>query len=456
MNLQKMTDCERKRSVLVYRYEINDFAKTGKFKKDLPVSEGRDNMAVFQAFKALRPTPEKAADVAALPYDVVNREEARMIGEKNPLSFLHIDRPEMDLEPGIDLYDERVYAKARENLGRMVKDGILISEEAPCYYIYELVRKGKTQTGIVGCSSIDDYMNGVVKKHELTREDKEQDRIHHVDTCNANTGPIFLACRYPQALLDLMAQWKEEHAAVYDFTEEDEITHRVWVINEPESVSFIHKTFEGIDSLYIADGHHRAASAVKVGQKRREQNPGYTGTEEFNFFLSVVFPYDQLCILPYNRVVKDLNGLTVKAFLAALKFHFELMLMPGFPCKPVEKHSMGMYVDGEWYHLRAWPDTYEKKDVVGQLDVSILQEKVLAPILGIEDPRTDRRISFVGGNHKAAELAKMADETGGVAFVMYPTSMEDLMKIADESKLMPPKSTWFEPKLRSGLFIHEL
>lgn len=413
-------------------------------------------MAVFRTFQALRPIQEKAADVAALPYDVVNREEAKKIGDENPFSFLHVDRPEMDLEPGIDLYDERVYKKARENLMEMEKKGILVQDKTSCYYIYELVRKGKTQTGIVGCASIDDYRNGVVKKHELTREDKEQDRIHHVDSCNANTGPIFLACRYPENLLKLMNEWKTSHKAVYDFTEEDEITHRVWVIDEPAVIFSVKEEFAGIDSLYIADGHHRAASAVKVGLKRREQNPGYTGEEEFNYFLSVVFPYDQLCILPYNRVVRDLNGLTVKAFLAAMKFHFELMLMPGFPCKPVEKHCMGMYVDGQWYHLKAWPDVYEKKDVVGQLDVSILQEKVLSPILGIEDPRTDQRIFFVGGNHKAAELAKLADETGGVAFVMYPTSMEDLMKIADESKLMPPKSTWFEPKLRSGLFIHKL
>ena len=325
--------------------------------------------------------------MAALPYDVVNREEAKKIGDENPFSFLHVDRPEMDLEPGIDLYDERVYEKARENLMEMEKKGILVQDKTSCYYIYELVRKGKTQTGIVGCASIDDYRNGVVKKHELTREDKEQDRIHHVDSCNANTGPIFLACRYPENLLKLMNEWKTSHKAVYDFTEEDEITHRVWVIDEPAVISSVKEEFAGIDSLYIADGHHRAASAVKVGLKRREQNPGYTGEEEFNYFLSVVFPYDQLCILPYNRVVRDLNGLTVKAFLAAMKFHFELMLMPGFPCKPVEKHCMGMYVDGQWYHLKAWPDVYEKKDVVGQLDVSILQEKVLSPILGLRQQK---------------------------------------------------------------------
>ena len=413
-------------------------------------------MANVKPFRAIRPSSALAAQVAALPYDVYNREEAAEKVKGHPLSFLNIDRPETQFDPSMDMYADCVYEKAKEMLDREIAEGVFVQDEQKCYYLYELTMDGRSQTGIVACSSIDDYMNGVVKKHELTREDKEQDRIHHVDSCNANTGPIFLACRYPDSLLTLMNNWKDHHEAAYDFTEEDQITHRVWVIDEDEVISEINKEFAGIDSLYIADGHHRAASAVKVGLKRREQNPGYTGEEEFNYFLSVVFPYDQLCILPYNRIVKDLNGLTVKAFLGALKFNFELMLMPGFPCKPVEKHCMGMYVDGQWYHLKAWPDIYEKKDVVGQLDVSILQEKVLRPVLGIEDPRTDQRISFVGGSHKAAELAEIADRTGGVAFVMYPTSMEDLMKIADENKLMPPKSTWFEPKLRSGLFIHKL
>lgn len=413
-------------------------------------------MAVFQAFRALRPTPEMAEKVAALPYDVVDREEARAIGEKNPDSFLHVDRAEMDLSPDTDLYDAKVYEKARENLKGMEEKGILIQEAAPCYYLYELTRKGKTQTGIVGCSSIDDYMNGIVKKHELTREDKEQDRIRHVDVCDANTGPIYLACRYTPELFSLVKQWKEEHDAVYDFVAEDEIRHRVWVIDDVEENRLIRQEFEKISSIYIADGHHRAASAVKVGLKRRTEHPDYTGDEEFNYFLSVVFPYDELTILPYNRVVRDLNGLDEKAFLGSLKFNFELMLMPGFPCKPVEKHCMGMYVGGEWYHLKAWEDVFEKEDVVGQLDVSILQRKVLSVVLGIQDPRTDQRIRFVGGNHKLSELAEMADKTKGVAFAMYPTSMEDLMKIADEGKLMPPKSTWFEPKLRSGLFIHKL
>ena len=277
-----------------------------------------------------------------------------------------------------------------------------------------------------------------------------------MDVCDANTGPIFLACRYPAELLSLMESWKVEHAPVYDFTEEDEVTHRVWIVDDEEKIQKIRELFGEIPSIYIADGHHRAASAVKVGLKRRAEHPDYTGKEEFNFFLSVVFPYDQLTILPYHRIVKDIKGMDPKAFIGSMKFNFELMAMPGFPCKPVEKHCFGLYVDGEWFHLKAYPDIYAKKDHVGQLDVSILQDKVLGPVLGIEDPRTDERIRFMGGNHRLKDLAAAADETGGAAFAMYPTSMEDLMSIADEGKLMPPKSTWFEPKLRSGLFIHKL
>nr|WP_294525286.1 DUF1015 family protein [uncultured Blautia sp.] len=413
-------------------------------------------MAILRAFRALRPVPEKAARVAALPYDVVNREEARAIGEANPDSFLHVDRAEMDLPLDVDLYDPSVYQKAKENLEKMEETGTMIQDPSPCYYIYELVRKGRTQTGIAGCASIDDYMNGVVKKHELTREDKELDRIRHVDVCDANTGPIYLACRYTQQLLDLMEQWKASHKAVYDFTAEDEVIHRVWVIDDADIIQKISTEFGDIPAFYIADGHHRAASAVKVGQKRRQEHPDYTGEEEFNFFLSVVFPFDQLTILPYNRIVKDLNGLTEQAFLASLKFNFELVAMPGFPCKPVEKHCIGLYIGGQWFHLKAWPDVYEKKDIVGQLDVQILHEKVLSPVLGIKDERRDPRISFVGGNRSLKELGELAEKEGGIAFAMYPTSVEDLMQIADEGKLMPPKSTWFEPKLRSGIFIHKL
>ena len=413
-------------------------------------------MAVLKPFKAVRPREDMAARVAALPYDVMSSAQARVMVEGNPYSFLHVDRAEIDLDPSVDIYSEEVYEKAASNLRKMKEDGILIQDEKPCFYIYRQIRKGKAQTGIVGCASIDDYMENRIKKHELTRADKEADRIHHVDTCDANTGPIFLTCSMAQEMKDLTEQWTKDHAPVYDFVAEDEIAHIVWVVDDAAVIEKMGTLFEGIPAFYIADGHHRAASAVKVGQKRRAENPGYTGEEEFNFFLSVVCPYDELTILPYNRVVKDLNGLEEKAFIGSLKFNFELMLMPGFPCKPVEKHSIGMYTGGQWYHLKAWEDVYAGKSAQEQLDVAILQEKVLSPILGIGDPRTDNRISFVGGSHKAKELEEMADATGGVAFVMFPTSMEDLMTIADNGGLMPPKSTWFEPKLRSGLFIHEL
>lgn len=413
-------------------------------------------MAVFRGFQALRPTPEKASCVASLPYDVVSREEAYALGKSNPDSFLHVERAEIDCPKEMDMYDETVYRKAEENLQKMIKEGTLVEDKKRCFYIYELIRKGKSQTGFVGCSSIDDYQNGVIRRHELTRTEKEKDRIRHMEVCCANTSPVFLTCRYTEKLLMLLESFKQTHRPVYDFTAEDEITHRVWVVDEEEEIKIAEEEFGKIPSLYIADGHHRAASAVKTGLKYREENPDYTGEEEFNYFLSVVFPCEQLTILPYHRIVTDLNGITEKAFIGSLKFNFELMLMPGFPCKPVEKHCMGMYTGGQWYHLKAWKDVYEKKDEISQLDVSILQDKVLRPVLGIEEPTTDKRLRFAGGNMKLRQLQEMADETGGVAFVMFPVEMEDIMKIADEGKLMPPKSTWFEPKLRSGLFVHKL
>lgn len=413
-------------------------------------------MAVFHGFQALRPTPEKASRVASLPYDVVSREEAYTLGKTNQDSFLHVERAEIDCPKEMDMYDEAVYKKAEENLQKMIKEGTLIEEEKRCFYIYELIRKGKSQTGLVGCCSIDDYQNGVIKRHELTRTEKEKDRIRHMEVCCANTSPVFLTCRYTDKLLMLLESFKQTHRPVYDFTAEDEITHRVWIVDEAEEIKMAEKEFQKISSLYIADGHHRAASAVKTGLKYREENPDYTGEEEFNYFLSVVFPCEQLTILPYHRIVTDLNGITEKAFIGSLKFNFELMLMPGFPCKPVEKHCMGMYTGGQWYHLKAWKDVYENKDEIAQLDVSILQDKVLRPVLGIEEPAADKRLQFAGGNMKLKKLQEMADKTGGVAFVMFPVEMEDIMKIADAGKLMPPKSTWFEPKLRSGLFVHKL
>ena len=412
-------------------------------------------MAIFKPFCALRPCAGAAKEVAALPYDVVDRYEARSIGEANPHSFLHIDRAEMDLDPSLDIYSPQVYEKARENLQGFEKEGLLVMEKKPCFYIYELERQGKVQTGVAGCASIDDYLKDTVKKHELTREDKELDRIHHVDACDANTGPIYLAARYPKEMKELLAAWKKAHPAAYDFTEEDGISHRVWVIDEAQVIEELEKGFDRMGSFYISDGHHRAASAVKVGLLRRQQHPDYRGDEEFNYFLSVVFPYDELTILAYHRIVKDLHGLTVAKLLSALEKSFEIEKAEG-EAKVDRRHSFGLYVDGSWYDLRARDSICQGKDVVGSLDVSILQEEVLSPLLGICDPRTDERIRFVGGSHSLADLAREVDEKGGLAFAMYPTSMEELMQIADASLLMPPKSTWFEPKLRSGIFIHKL
>ena len=411
-------------------------------------------MAIFQAFRALRPVSEKAADVAALPYDVVDRAEAKAIGDKNPDSFLHVDRAEMDLPDDTDLYDSKVYERARQNLLNIEKNGVMKQDETPCYYIYELTRKGKTQTGLVGCCSIDDYMKGIVKKHELTREDKEQDRIRHIDVCDANTGPIYLACRYPQQLLDLMEQWKTSHAAVYDFVADDEIGHRVWVIDGNEEIETIREQFENIPSIYIADGHHRAASAVKVGLKRREEHPDYDGTEEFNYFLSVLFPDEELMIMPYNRVVKDLNGYSKEEFIKKIEEKFEIEESAA-AVEPAYKAEFGMYLDEKWYKLKAKKDILSDDPVDG-LDVAILQNNLLEPVLGIHDPKTDKRIDFVGGIRGLLELEKRCHTDCVLAFSMYPTSIAELFAVADAGRLMPPKSTWFEPKLRSGLFIHKI
>lgn len=413
-------------------------------------------MAVFRAFKALRPTEGKAAAVAALPYDVVNREEAAAIGKENPDSFLHVDRAEMDLPAETDLYDAKVYQKAKENLHKMEETGVLVQDHKPCYYIYELVRKGKVQTGIAGCASIDDYLNNVVKKHELTRSDKELDRINHVDVCDANTGPIYLACRYTDALSALLEQWKKEHKAAYDFTEEDEITHRVWVIDEDEAISQIQAEMEKIPALYIADGHHRAASAVKVGFKRREEHPGYTGKEEFNYFLSVLFPDEELMIMDYNRVVRDLGDMTEEAFLSKMQELFDVQEIGNKDdVRPVKKGQFSMFLSDKWYRCTMRPESVPEDPVEG-LDVSVLQNVLLAPVLGIGDPKTDKRIDFVGGIRGMKELERRCHEDCKVAFAMYPTSIQELFAVADAGRLMPPKSTWFEPKLRSGLFIHEI
>lgn len=413
-------------------------------------------MAVVRPFKAVRPAKELAEKVAALPYDVMNSEEAREMVKDNPYSFLHVDKPEVDLDRSIDLYDKKVYEKARENLYGMIDKNILIEDDKPRLYIYRQIMNGRTQTGLVGCTSIDDYMNNIIKKHEHTRADKEQDRINHVDYCDANTGPIFLTYKAENEIDNIIAKWVEKEP-VYNFVSEDGISHIVWIIECDEDINKLTSLFKGIEYLYIADGHHRAASAVKVGQKRRSENPEYTGEEEFNFFLSVLFPDKDLYVMDYNRVVKDLNGLSTDEYMLKISEKFEVSKYQGEgQYKPSSKHTYGMYLDGQWYELVAKEGTYKPEDPVDRLDVSILQNNLLNSILGIEDPRTDKRIDFIGGIRGLGELERRVEQGMKVAFSMYPTTIQDLMDIADAGKVMPPKSTWFEPKLRSGLFVHKL
>ena len=412
-------------------------------------------MAVLKPFAAVRPVPSLVRQVAALPYDVMNSDEAREMVRDNPYSFLHVDKAEIDLDPSVDPYDDQVYAKAADTLKRMRADGIYIQDEKPCLYIYRETMLGRVQTGIVGCTSIDDYAENIIKKHEMTRAEKEADRIRHVDTCDANTGPIFLTYPASRRITDRMNAWADSHTPVYDFTSGDDVSHTLWVIDDDKTILEFQKDFEATPYLYIADGHHRAASAFHVGMKRREEHPDYTGNEAFNFFLSVLFPDEQLHIWPYNRYVHDLNGLTDAAFLSALETCFEVIPVSE-PFEPETRHQTGMYLNGQWYCLSMKPGTYDENDPVERLDVSILQKNLLEPVLGIEDPRTSPRIDFIGGIRGLSELERLVDENRGVAFAMYPTTLDDLMHIADSSKVMPPKSTWFEPKLRSGIFIHEL
>ena len=413
-------------------------------------------MAVFRPFAAVRPLPDYAAQVAALPYDVMSSAEARELAQGNPNSFLHVDKAEIDLDPSIDLYDARVYEKARENLEKLVSDGICAQDQKPCFYIYRQIMEGRAQTGLVGCASIDDYRSNTIKKHEFTRADKEADRIRHVDACDANTGPIFLACRPQAKLHTILEDWKAAHAPVYDFVQ-DGVRQTVWVVDDDSAIVRLTETIAKIEALYIADGHHRAASAVRVGEMRREATPGYTGEEEFNFFLAVHFTRDELAIMDYNRGGKDRNGYTQAEFLQKIGEKFEVSAYEGEGAfHPEQSHTFGLYLGGKWYRLAAKAGTFPEGDPVASLDVSILQENLLGPVLGIGDPRTDKRIDFVGGIRGLGELEKRANSDMLLAFSMCPTTLEELMAIADAGKVMPPKSTWFEPKLLSGLFIHKL
>ncbi len=411
-------------------------------------------MSVVRPFKGVRPTPALAEKVAALPYDVMNSDEAREMVAGNPYSFLHVDKAEIDLDKSIDLYDQKVYNKAAENLNKMIGEKVLIQDEKPCFYIYRLTMNGRSQTGLVACTSIDEYLNGLIKKHELTRADKEADRIRHVDITNANTGPIFLTYRSNKEIVETINNWANDKKAVYDFTAEDGIKHEAWVIDDEAVISKIQEAFSKVSSLYIADGHHRNASAVKVGLMRREQNPSYDKEAEFNFYLSVIFPDEQLYIMDYNRILKDLNGISQAELMEKLSQKFDIS--PSENGKPEKLHSFGMYIGNKWYMLEAKPEIIVD-DPIEALDVSILQKHVLAPLFDIDDPRTNKRIDFVGGIRGLAELERrVGSGEMAVAFSMFPTSIDELLSVADADKIMPPKSTWFEPKLRSGLFIHLL
>ena len=420
-------------------------------------------MAEVKAFCALRPNEKQAAEVAALPYDVYSREEARAAVQGHPLSFLNIDRPETQFPEDCDMYAQEVYEKARDMLREQTAAGVYVREEKPVYFFYELsvesgvlapLLQGHSQTGVVACSSVDDYLNQVVRKHENTREEKERDRIRHVDIVDAQTGPIFLTYRGTEALKACEARAKKQ-APLYDFVSEDGIRHRVWRVADEAEVAAVTEGFRAVPTTYIADGHHRAASAVKVALKRREEHPDYTGKEEFNYFLSVLFPEEELRILPYNRVVDDLNGESPADLLLALDQVFTIRDCGETVPTPEQRGELGMYLDGHWYALGV-REELRSEDPVEGLDVSFLQDLVLAPLLGIDDPRTSERIRFIGGIRGSEELKRLVDQKGGVAFLMYPTQMEELLSVADAGLLMPPKSTWFEPKLRSGLFIHSL
>ena len=412
-------------------------------------------MATLRPFHGVRPRPELAAAVAAKPYDVLSSEEARTEAAGNPISFLHVGKPEIDLAPGIHLYDDRVYSKGKENLDRLIRDGILARDPESCLYLYAQTMGEHTQYGLVGCASVAEYTNNTIKKHELTRRDKEDDRTRHVRVTGAHSGPIFLTYRARPAI-DAIVEKIRAAAPVNDFVARDGIRHQLWVISDHATVEALTREFQSVPTLYVADGHHRSAAAARVGQEMAAANPHHTGNEEYNFFLAVFFPHNQLRILDYNRVVKDLNGKTDAEFLAALPPAFTVAQSPD-RVTPSAKGEYGMYLRGTWYRVRAREELTRLPDPVERLDVSILQKYLLAPILGIDDPRTSKRIDFVGGIRGLQELERRVNSGEmSVAFALMPTSIDVLLAIADAGKIMPPKSTWFEPKLRDGMVVHFL
>lgn len=409
-------------------------------------------MSDVRPFRALRPRPELAAQVAAPPYDVVSSEEARKLAQGKPYSFLHINKPEIDLPPDVDLYDDRVYAQGASNLRKFMAEGVFFREQEPRFYVYQQKMGNHVQAGVVAAVSVAEYDAGLIKRHELTRKDKEDDRTRHVDELNANDEPVFLTYRQ-LATIDALVDQVRAGAPLYDFVAEDGIGHTVWVVPS-ELAANLQQAFQQVPALYVADGHHRTAAAARVGRERKAKNPQHRGDEPYNYFMAVLFPHNQLQILDYNRVVKDLGGLSPEAFLSkvAEKFRVE----KASSGRPEKRHQFGMYLQGQWYRLEAIPGSFREDDPIGSLDVSILQENLLAPVLGITDPRTDKRIDFIGGIRGLSALEQRVAEGWAVAFALYPTSLEQVMAVADAGLIMPPKSTWFEPKLRSGLLVRTL
>lgn len=413
-------------------------------------------MAILKPFRGYRPPQHIAKQLASRPYDVLNSEEARKEAGDNPYSFLRVVKPEIELPEGTDLYSQQVYDKAKENFLKFISKGYLVRDEKPNYYVYAQTWGKKTQYGIVGCAGVEDYINDRIKKHELTRPDKEEDRMKHVRVTNANAEPVFFT--YPKKEeVDKIVAETVKAPAVYDFVADDGFGHHFWVIDDKQLIEKLEKLFADVPAFYVADGHHRTAAAALVGKEKKENNPNHTGNEPYNFFMAVLFPDDQLTIIDYNRVVKDLNGLSKEDFVEKLKADFDIKNKGPEEYKPDELHEMSMYLDGEWYAMKAKSHTYDDNDPIGVLDVTILSKSVLEPLLGIKNLRTDKRIDFVGGIRGLKELKRRVDSGEmKVAFALHPVTMEQLMDIADTGNIMPPKTTWFEPKLRSGLVVNSL
>lgn len=413
-------------------------------------------MAILKPFKGIRPTQEMVKRVACRPYDVLDEKEARIEANGDPYSFYHVIKPEIDFPDGYNVYAPEIYEKGKANFEKMKADGVFKQDATDCYYIYSQTMNGRTQYGIVGCAAVDDYMNDVIKKHELTRPDKEEDRKNHVRVGNMNAEPVFFA--YPNVpALDAIVSEVVKAKPEYDIITDDGIGHTFWVISDAGTVQQITDHFAKIPATYVADGHHRTAAAALVGKERRDKNPNHNGTEEYNFFLAVHFPDNQLHIMDYNRVIKDLNNMSADELITKLGEHFTIEKKGASEYRPAKLHEFSMYLDGNWYALTANPGTYNDNDPIGVLDVTILSERVLAPLFNITDLRKDKRIEFVGGLRGLGELKRRVDSGEmKVAFALYPVTMKQLIDIADTGKIMPPKTTWFEPKLRSGLVIHEL